>query len=303
MDDTWATIRRAASFQWVTEPAEYSAFVAVTHVNSSGWIDPPGPLNGSAPAPPARTPGDAQHWLEGADELQLGVGEDLCNPAAAGNESAGGQDSGALGDGCRRIATPAGCCAYCGSLGAACGAWFFNGDPQKGECAGHGCCYAKRSGRPDTVTPPNPLYAAGHGPNPSDGWCEYTGSYRSTPSCPAPGGKTCACPSFAVIGKMLGWELGWAAYRRDWTRLIVLHRWLGSAAHVEQTTLLGESYVYDCMKNGEQHGFSPAVSNSTPRGANCWGDPGNGVQIGWFVWGESLARSVAGLPTMADPIE
>ena len=30
-----------------------------------------------------------------------------------------------------------------------------------------------------------------------------------------------------VIGKAIGWELGWAAYRKNWARLIVLHRWLG----------------------------------------------------------------------------
>ena len=369
LDSTWASVRRAASFQWyvkvsavsslfwllelgrawayvgagcclllstlqfgryradltflrpfsafrVAHPVEHSAFVSLTHVNASGWIDPPPQLhhNGSAPTPPPQTPCDATHWLKGADALKLGSGDDLCHPAveaaagwpeghaaATGVDGAGGVGggNGGLEDGCKAVSTAAGCCAYCGSLGPACGAWFFNGDPKAGTCGGHGCCYAKRAGSPDRVTPPNPLYVAGYGPaEPAgDDWCEYTGSYQAAPSCPAPGGKTCACPSFAVIGKMLGWELGWAAYRRDWARLIVLHRWLGSAAHVEQTALFGESYVYDCIKNGEEHGFAPPVSNSTPRGAGCWGDPGNGVQIGWFVWGEALARSVAGLPT------
>ena len=37
--------------------------------------------------------------------------------------------------------------------------------------------------------------------------------------------------------------------------LAEFNRWLGQAAHVEQTTLFGESYVYDCIRNGEQNGF------------------------------------------------
>ena len=36
--------------------------------------------------------------------------------------------------------------------------------------------------------------------------------------------------SNVVIGKGLGWEIAWAAYRKDWQRLTVLHRWLGAAA-------------------------------------------------------------------------
>jgi hypothetical protein len=75
--------------------------------------------------------------------------------------------------------------------------------------------------------------------------------------CPTAGGKTCPCPSTAVIGKGLGWELGWAAHKQSYTRLISLHRWLGQAAHVEQTTLFGESYNYDCIRNGERNGFGP----------------------------------------------
>ena len=83
-----------------------------------------------------------------------------------------------------------------------------------------------------------------------------------------------------------------------WTRLISLHRWLGAATHVEQTSLFCESLTYECIKNGEQNGFQPPVSEKTPRGAGCWGDPGNGVQIGWFLWGESLARAAVGLPAI-----
>ena len=67
------------------------------------------------------------------------------------------------------------------------------------------------------------------------------------------------------------------------------------AAHVEQTTIFGESYIYECMKNGEAHGFSPKIDKDHPRGANCWGDPGDGVQIGWFLWGEAIARVSVGL--------
>jgi hypothetical protein len=37
------------------------------------------------------------------------------------------------------------------------------------------------------------------------------------------------------------------------------------------------------------------ISAKTPRGDGCWGDPGNGVQIGWFLWGEALARKAVGL--------
>ena len=80
-------------------------------------------------------------------------------------------------------------------------------------------------------------------------------------------------------------------------RTVSLHRWLGQAAHVEQTTLFGESYVYGCIKSGEEHGFAP-LNAKNPRGAGCWGDPGNGVQIGWFLWGEALARKAVGLPAV-----
>ena len=66
---------------------------------------------------------------------------------------------------------------------------------------------------------------------------------------------------------------------------------------MEQTTLFGESYVYGCIKSGEEHGFAP-LNAKNPRGAGCWGDPGNGVQIGWFLWGEALARKAVGLPAV-----
>ena len=84
----------------------------------------------------------------------------------------------------------------------------------------------------------------------------------------AQGGKTCPCPSTAVIGKGIGWELGWLAHKRAYTRLISLHRWLGQASHIEQTTLFGESYDYDCIRNGGvgakqqwRHRLSPVCTN------------------------------------------
>ena len=61
------------------------------------------------------------------------------------------------------------------------------------------------------------------------------------------------------------------------------------------TTLFAESYGYACIQQGEAHGFKP-LNAANPRGSGCWGDPGNGVQIGWFLWGEALAREAVGLP-------
>ena len=48
------------------------------------------------------------------------------------------------------------------------------------------------------------------------------------------------------------------------------------------TTLFGESYVYDCIRNQK---YQWAGEPQT-----CWGDTGNGEQTGWFVWGSILAR-------------
>ena len=167
---------------------------------------------------------------------------------------------------------------------------FFNGESK--------VCFLKSHAGPDTTTTPSPLFAAGYGSYAESSWCSFTGSFQSVPmaGCPSINGKSCACPSIAVIGKGIGWELGWAAHKQVYTRLISLHRWLGQASHVEQTTLFGESYVYDCIRDGERDGFKTPVSAKHPRGDGCWGDPGNGVQIGWFLWGEALARKAVGLP-------
>eukprot|EP01052_Picozoa_sp_SAG31_P025940 SAG31_NODE_2313_length_5956_cov_3.390302_2_plen_271_part_00 len=233
--------------------------------------EPVGPYGDHPPAP---TPCDAGKWKIGVEALSIASGPDLLiiNSSNA-----------------------AGCCAACKNYirpnkgrAPGCGAWFFNGEAGK--------CFIKSHAGPDKVTPPSPKFAAGYGQYRDDGWCQFTGSFQSPPmlGCPAPGGKTCACASTAVIGKGIGWELGWAAHRRAYTRLIALHRWLGQAAHVEVTTLFGESYVYDCILEGEAKGFAP-MNSKNPRGSGCWGDPGNGVQIGWFLWGEALARKAVGL--------
>ena len=245
------------SFQWVNADADLSCNVLTTHVNSSGWLDPPTlPADGPSEAGEAgeageggRAPGAGGStcgaWRVGKEALSLGTGHDLCNPRAGGGAQCSGDVTG-----------PKGCCAAC-SQGlhpkkgpSRCGAWFWNGNTT--DCSGHGCCYLKDSATADHVTPPNHAFAAGLGPANRPEWCDYSGVYNTPNACPAPvaGKPTCACASFAVIGKGLGWELGWAAHRRHWTRLIVLHRWLGQAAHVEQTTLFGESLVYDCIKNG-----------------------------------------------------
>lgn len=271
LDNTWSVYRREASFQWITTDPENSAFVSMTHVNSSGLIDPPGSYG--APPPPS-TPCDASKWKIGAAALTLGTGPDLSITNAS---------------------TAAECCAACKSYirsnkgrAPGCGVWFYNGDASK--------CFLKSHASPDKITKPSPNFAAGYGEYHTNGWCEFTGSFKSPPmqGCPAPGGKTCACASTAVIGKGIGWELGWAAHKRAYTRLISLHRWLGQASHVEVTTLFGESYLYDCILQGEAHGFAP-MNEKNPRGSGCWGDPGNGVQIGWFLWGEALARISVGL--------
>jgi hypothetical protein len=41
LDATWAAMRREGSFQWVNADPELSAFMPLTHVNSSGLLDPP----------------------------------------------------------------------------------------------------------------------------------------------------------------------------------------------------------------------------------------------------------------------
>jgi hypothetical protein len=106
----------------------------------------------------------------------------------------------------------------------------------------------------------------------TDAWC-YTVSWPFGGSC-KPG---CPCPARVVIGKGLGWEIGWQAHRERWTRLIAITRWLGAAHHVEKQPLYGEDMDYDCLKAFEKGKTVP------PSNGRCWGDAGNGVQIGWCV--------------------
>jgi hypothetical protein len=271
LDRTWEAYRRLASLQWITTDPENSAFVSMTHVNSSGFTDPPAAYGSPAPPP---TPCEKAKWLKGKDALRIASGPDIAHTAV--------KDAGACCAACKNHVRP--------NKGRApgCGVWFFNGES--------GTCYLKSHGSQDKITKPSPKFAAGYGAQDDDSWCTFTGSFQDPAhACPAPGGKTCACPSLAVIGKGIGWELGWAAHRKAYTRLISLHRWLGQASHVEQTTLFGESYNYPCMLEGERNGFA-SLNATNPRGSGCWGDPGNGVQIGWFVWGEALARTAVGLP-------
>lgn len=86
---------------------------------------------------------------------------------------------------------------------------------------------------------------------------------------------------FAVIGKGLGWELGWAAHRADWQRVVALLRWLGAVAgqmpvHCKAKPctpssggMLGESYFYARYLAGEWY----------------FADIGNAEQASWFLWG------------------
>ena len=76
LDNTWHAYRRLASFQWVNSDPENSAFVSMTHVNSSGYTDPPGPTGVNGPSPPP-TPCDASKWLVGKDALTIGTGHDF----------------------------------------------------------------------------------------------------------------------------------------------------------------------------------------------------------------------------------
>ena len=114
-------------------------------------------------------------------------------------------------------------------------------------------------------------------PSPAEqAWCA-TKSWPFVAHCPP-------VPSRAqpVIGMGNGWEIGWAAHRERWTRLIALHRWLGAAHHVDKQPLYAEMLDYDCIRalemGQEAAPWARDVSND-----RCWGDPGNGVQVGWFV--------------------
>ena len=81
LDRTWDAYHRLASFQWVTTDVENSAWVSMTHVNSSGLTDPPAPY-GTAPPPP--TPCEAKDWKVGKEALTIGTGPDIQHINASG---------------------------------------------------------------------------------------------------------------------------------------------------------------------------------------------------------------------------
>jgi hypothetical protein len=127
-------------------------------------------------------------------------------------------------------------------------------------------------------------------PSPAEqAWCA-TKSWPFVAHCP-PG---CPCPARVVIGMGNGWEIGWAAHRERWTRLIALHRWLGAAHHVDKQPLYAEMLDYDCIRALETGQEAAPWARDVSNG-RCWGDPGNGVQVGWFVWGEALLRRKLGI--------
>ena len=86
----------------------------------------------------------------------------------------------------------------------------------------------------------------------------------------------------------IAWAMAWAAHREDWPRVTLLHRWLaevGPAFPQTQPTLatIGEFYSYDCVRlQGNR--------------LDCFGDPGNGVMVGWFLWAQVVVRRHLGLP-------
>jgi hypothetical protein len=62
LERTWGEYRRAGAFQWLNPTPELSAFVLTTHVNSSGWIDPPTNPGTPPPSPPV-TACSPQKWF------------------------------------------------------------------------------------------------------------------------------------------------------------------------------------------------------------------------------------------------
>lgn len=259
LDNTFRTYATSGSFLWQNADIERSALVQTTNVNASRLRSPPYRPAGPPPPPPAhRTCATALH---GKDALQLASGADTAKLT--------------------NVTGAAQCCAECDAAGLArCRTWFFRGDT--------GECFFKLAAARDPVTAPEPFFAAGHSIHDNgtaSPWCP-TVSWPFGGSCP-PG---CPCPARVVIGKGLGWEIGWAAHRQRWTRLIALHRWLGAAHHVEREALFGEDMDYDCIKALERGAAAVPPSNG-----RCWGDAGNGVQIGWFVWGEAFMRRKLGV--------
>jgi hypothetical protein len=258
VDSTFDTYAKSGSFLWLNQDIERSALVQTTNVNASRLRSPPY-------RPDARATCAAA--LHGKDALALSSGDDSLKQAGFSEGE---------------------CCDKCAAAGLpVCVAWFYRGDTRE--------CVFKLDAGPDHVTAPQGFFASGYSIHwtPSqnkiknknkDPWCQ-TVSWPFGGTCH----PDCPCPARVVIGKGLGWETGWAAHRGRWTRLIAITRWLGTAHHVEKQPLFGEDLDYDCLRAVE-HGTEVAPSNG-----RCWGDAGNGVQIGWWVWGQALMRRKLGL--------
>jgi hypothetical protein len=266
LENTFNAYAKSGSFLWLNEDESLSALVQTTNVNSSRLRDPP--YRAPGPLPPAPTPAPPPPLqtcsapLTGAAALKIAQGQDAWS---------GGMASFHL------------CCAKCTVVGpTVCNIWFYNGDTKQ--------CYFKLNAQNDPVTKPSPNFYAGrlhNTPSPppvAEEWCA-TVSWPFGGTC-HPG---CPCPARVTIGKAVGWETGWYAHKERWTRLIAMTRWLGAAHHIEKQPLFGEDLDYDCIKAAEQ-GKTVAPSNG-----RCWGDAGNGVQIGWWVWGQAVLRRKLGI--------
>eukprot|EP00746_Dinoflagellata_sp_MGD_P049274 gnl/MRDRNA2_/MRDRNA2_222794_c0_seq1.p1 gnl/MRDRNA2_/MRDRNA2_222794_c0~~gnl/MRDRNA2_/MRDRNA2_222794_c0_seq1.p1 ORF type:complete len:164 (+),score=21.01 gnl/MRDRNA2_/MRDRNA2_222794_c0_seq1:70-492(+) len=99
---------------------------------------------------------------------------------------------------------------------------------------------------------------------------------------------------FAVIGKGLGWEIGWAAATGNWQRVTALYRWLGAVAgsvpvhckaapcNPTSSTMFGESYFYMPYLHGVWY----------------FADIGNAEQASWFLWGTDIVRKALQVETI-----
>jgi hypothetical protein len=259
VDNTFDTYAKSGSFLWLTEDIEHSALVQTTNVNSSQLRNPPYRPYSPMPAPSPVPAPTCKTALHGKAALALATGPDSRKQTNL---------------------TEGECCDKCAAAGlSVCESWFYRGDTTE--------CFFKLDAGPDHVTKPETFFASGY----SNHWTPHFKLWCQTVSWPFGGtcDHGCPCPARVVIGKGLGWETGWAAHRGRWTRLIAITRWLGTAHHVEKQPLFGEDLDYDCLRAFE-HGTTAPPSNG-----RCWGDAGNGVQIGWWVWGQALMRRELGL--------
>ena len=78
----------------------------------------------------------------------------------------------------------------------------------------------------------------------------------------------------------------------DWLSAFMIdhHNYIITHQHARQVeALFGEDLDYDCIK-GLEEGRRVSPSNG-----RCWGDAGNGVQIGWWVWAQAVLRRKLGV--------